>query len=115
MGRLLSQIGSGFTLFYAPIFFVNQVGLSATAVGIGLGSGSISGVVGRFLGVLLPTLNSGGAGGRYCSLCGFCCGFRCVGINLQLSHPLLWVTCSWVWDWSLLACNRSSCSRFDDD
>jgi len=50
MGRLLSQIGTGFTLFYAPIFFVNQVGLSATTVGIGLGSGSISGVVGRFLG-----------------------------------------------------------------
>jgi MFS family permease len=49
-GRLLSQIGSGFTLFYAPIFFVNQVGLSATAVGIGLGSGSITGVIGRFLG-----------------------------------------------------------------
>ncbi len=49
-GRLLSQIGTGFTLFYAPIFFVNQVGLSATVVGIGLGSGSISGVVGRFLG-----------------------------------------------------------------
>ncbi|MBD2017242.1 MFS transporter [Microcoleus sp. FACHB-53] len=49
-GRLLSQIGTGFTMFYAPIFFVNQVGLSATAVGIGLGSGSISGVIGRFLG-----------------------------------------------------------------
>ncbi|NER31115.1 MAG: MFS transporter [Symploca sp. SIO1C4] len=49
-GRLLSQIGSGFTLFYAPIFFVNQVGFSATAVGIALGSSSISGVVGRFLG-----------------------------------------------------------------
>ncbi|MEB3360214.1 MAG: MFS transporter [Synechococcales bacterium] len=49
-GRLLSQLGNGFTLFYAPIFFVNQVGLSATAVGLGLGSGSISGVVGRFLG-----------------------------------------------------------------
>lgn len=49
-GRLLSQIGTGFTLFYAPIFFVNEVGLSATAVGIGLGSGSISGVIGRFLG-----------------------------------------------------------------
>jgi MFS family permease len=49
-GRLLSQIGSGFTMFYAPIFFVNQVGLSATAVGLGLGSSSISGVVGRFLG-----------------------------------------------------------------
>gem|GEM_PF-5919810 len=49
-GRLLSQLGNGFTLFYAPIFFVNQVGLSATAVGIGLGSSSISGVVGRFIG-----------------------------------------------------------------
>jgi MFS family permease len=49
-GRWLSQIGSGFTLFYGPIFFVNQVGLSATAVGIGLGSASISGVIGRFLG-----------------------------------------------------------------
>ena len=49
-GRLLSQIGTGFTLFYAPIFFVNQVGLSATAVGIGLGSSAISGVLGRFLG-----------------------------------------------------------------
>lgn len=49
-GRLLSQFGNGFVLFYAPIFFVNQVGLSAAAVGIGLGSGSISGVVGRFLG-----------------------------------------------------------------
>lgn len=49
-GRLLSQLGNGFTLFYAPIFFVNQVGLSATAVGIGLGSTSVSGVVGRFVG-----------------------------------------------------------------
>ncbi len=49
-GRLLSQLGSGFTLFYAPIFFVNQVGLSATSVGAALGSASVSGVVGRFLG-----------------------------------------------------------------
>ncbi len=49
-GRLLSQIGTGFTLFYAPIFFVNVVGLSATLVGIGLGSASISGVIGRFVG-----------------------------------------------------------------
>ncbi len=49
-GRLLSEIGSGFTLFYAPIFFVNQVGLSATEVGFALGSSSISGVLGRILG-----------------------------------------------------------------
>jgi MFS family permease len=46
-GRLLSQIGTGFTLFYAPIFFVNQVGLSATSVGLALGSGQITGVFGR--------------------------------------------------------------------
>jgi MFS family permease len=49
-GRLLSQVGIGFTLFYAPIFFVSQVGLSATQVGLGLGSGSISGVAGRIWG-----------------------------------------------------------------
>ena len=50
IGRFLSQSGTGFTLFYAPIFFVDRVGLSATAVGIGLGSGSISGILGRVLG-----------------------------------------------------------------
>jgi MFS family permease len=50
IGRLLSQIGSGFTLVYASIFFVNQVGLSATEVGIGVGSQSITGVVGRVMG-----------------------------------------------------------------
>jgi MFS family permease len=49
-GRLLSQLGSGFTMFYAPIFFVNQVGLSAVAVGLGIGSGSISGIAGRIVG-----------------------------------------------------------------
>ena len=49
-GRLLSEIGTGFTMFYAPIFFVNQVGLSSTLVGVALGSGSIAGVAGRFLG-----------------------------------------------------------------
>ena len=50
VGRFLSEVGTGFTLFYAPIFFVNQVGLSATSVGIALGSASISGVLGRILG-----------------------------------------------------------------
>jgi MFS family permease len=49
-GRLLSQAGSGLTFFYLPIFFVNQVGLSSTAVGFALSSASISGVVGRILG-----------------------------------------------------------------
>jgi MFS family permease len=50
VGRLLSQVGTGFTLFYLPIFFVNEVGLSATIVGTALGSASLSGILGRFLG-----------------------------------------------------------------
>ncbi|WP_353735723.1 MFS transporter [Okeania sp. SIO2B9] len=50
MGRLLSQTGTGFTLFYAPIFFVNQVGLSTTSVGIALSSAQISGIIARFFG-----------------------------------------------------------------
>ncbi len=50
IGRFLSEVGSGFTLFYAPIFFVNQLGLSATSVGVALGSASISGIVGRIAG-----------------------------------------------------------------
>jgi MFS family permease len=50
VGRLLSQIGTGFVLFYAAVFFVNQVGLSPFLVGLGIGSESISGVVGRVLG-----------------------------------------------------------------
>lgn len=49
-GRLLLQIGTGFTLFYAAIFFVDRVGLSATAVGLALGSQSLSGILGRFWG-----------------------------------------------------------------
>lgn len=49
-GRLLSQIGIGFVLFYAPIFFVNEVGLSATQVGLGVGSEALSGLLGRFMG-----------------------------------------------------------------
>jgi MFS family permease len=49
-GRLLSQVGIGFTLFYAPIFFTAQVGLSATQVGLGIGLGSVSGIGGRLLG-----------------------------------------------------------------
>ncbi|MFS0516746.1 MDR family MFS transporter [Nostoc sp. UIC 10607] len=50
IGRFLSEVGTGCTLFYAPIFFVNEVGLSATSVGLALGSASISGIVGRIVG-----------------------------------------------------------------
>ncbi|MEM9483750.1 MAG: MFS transporter [Cyanobacteria bacterium P01_F01_bin.116] len=49
MGRFLSQIGSGVVLFYEPIYFVNQVGLSPTQVGIGLSSAAIASAGGYFL------------------------------------------------------------------
>ncbi|AFZ43076.1 major facilitator superfamily MFS_1 [Halothece sp. PCC 7418] len=59
-GRLLSEIGTGFVLFYASIFFVNQVGLSATLVGVALGSGQVAGVLGRFLGGVFTDSKSWG-------------------------------------------------------
>ncbi|MEN9219768.1 MAG: MFS transporter [Thermostichales cyanobacterium GMQP_bins_62] len=50
LGRLLSQMGTGFTLFYAAIYFVGTVGLTATQVGLGLALMSLTGVVGRIAG-----------------------------------------------------------------
>jgi len=49
-GRLLYQAGYGSIQFFIPLIFVNHVGLSATAVGIGMGSGSLAGIIGHFLG-----------------------------------------------------------------
>lgn len=48
-GQLLLFIGQGFTLVYASIFFVNQLGFSATQVGLALSSSGLAGVFGRFL------------------------------------------------------------------
>lgn len=49
LGRFLAQVGSGFTLLYTSIFFVNQLGFSSTSVGLALGSASISGIIGRIM------------------------------------------------------------------
>ena len=49
IGRFLSQIGSGVVLFYVPIYFVNQVGLSPAAVGIGLSSAAMASAGGYVL------------------------------------------------------------------
>ena len=48
-GRLLSQIGTGFTLFSAPIFFAGELGLTGSLIGLGLGLGSLTGVLGRLI------------------------------------------------------------------
>jgi MFS family permease len=50
VGRSLYQAGYGSIQFFIPLIFVNQVGLSATAVGIGIGSGSLAGIMGHLLG-----------------------------------------------------------------
>ena len=60
LGRFLCEVGTGFTLFYAPIFFVNHVGLSSTSVGFALGMASISGVVGRVSGGTLSDIPAWG-------------------------------------------------------
>lgn len=48
--RSFYQAGHGSIHFFMPLIFVNQYGFSATAVGIGMGSGSLAGVLGHFLG-----------------------------------------------------------------
>ena len=60
-GRFLSLIGTGFTMFYAPIFFTKYVGLTAAAVGFGLGSSQLPGILARILG---GTLSDAPAWGR---------------------------------------------------
>ncbi|MBT9314498.1 MFS transporter [Leptothoe spongobia] len=47
-GQLLLYIGQGFTLVYASIYFVNELGFSPTQVGLALSSSGFAGIAGRF-------------------------------------------------------------------
>ncbi len=47
-GQLFLFIGQGFTLVYASIFFVNQLGFSPTQVGLALSSSGLAGIFARF-------------------------------------------------------------------
>ncbi len=49
-GRSLCQVASGLIYFYIPLVFVNQVGLSATSVGLSVGISSLAGIAGHLLG-----------------------------------------------------------------
>lgn len=60
IGRFIFQLGIGFTLFYMTIFFVNQLGFSATSVGLALGSASVAGIVGRLVASSLCDSSLGG-------------------------------------------------------
>ncbi len=50
VGRLFYQLSFGLMNFYIPLLFVNQMGFSATSVGLALGLVSITEVGGHFLG-----------------------------------------------------------------
>ena len=51
VGRGLYQaVVAGIVLFHAPILFVNHFGLSATAVGFGVASGSLTGILANIIG-----------------------------------------------------------------
>lgn len=93
--RALFQAGQGLLQFYIPIVFVNQVGLSATAVGIGVGTASLSGAVGYFFGGSLADCQQWGrkgtlllAGGlSLLATCGLACSNNVpllLGANLML-------------------------------
>lgn len=47
-GQLMLFIGQGFTLVYASIYFVNELGFSPTQVGLAQSSIGVSGLIGRF-------------------------------------------------------------------
>ncbi|MBX9724229.1 MAG: hypothetical protein K2X81_22665, partial [Candidatus Obscuribacterales bacterium] len=49
-GRFVSMIGSGFTAFYAPVFFVNTVHITPTFVGFGIAANSVAGIIARIIG-----------------------------------------------------------------
>lgn len=48
IGQLMLFIGQGFTLVYASIYFVNELGFSTTEVGIAQGCVGVAGILGRF-------------------------------------------------------------------
>lgn len=50
IARFLYQAGHGSIHFFIPLIFVNQLGFSATIVGLGISIGSLAGVGGHVLG-----------------------------------------------------------------
>jgi MFS family permease len=50
VGRFLSMVGTGFTMFYAAVYFESKVGLAAWQVGLGLGLSQAPGLIGRIYG-----------------------------------------------------------------
>ncbi|MBO3461806.1 MFS transporter [Aetokthonos hydrillicola] len=50
IGRILHQVGHGSIHFFMPLIFVNELHFSATMIGLGISIGSLTGVIGNFVG-----------------------------------------------------------------
>jgi MFS family permease len=91
-GRSLCQIGSGLLNFYVPIVFVNEVGLSATSVGLSIGLVSLTEIVGHLTGG--PMADSSRFGRKITLLIAVGLSII-VSLLLSITHslPLLIVAC----------------------
>lgn len=100
-------IGQGFTLVYASIYFVNQLGFSTTQVGLALSSAGISGTLGRFwagnavdapvLGVRLGRRGTLLVAAVLSALACFCLAFAATFPVLVVGNLLLGLGISFYW------------------
>lgn len=88
IARSLYQAGYGSIQFFIPLIFVNQVGLSATAVGIGIGSGSLAGIIGHLLGGYLADAPAYGRKRALLFSAGLAL-FAAIALALSQSLPML--------------------------
>ncbi|MEL6222602.1 MAG: MFS transporter [Cyanobacteria bacterium J06626_14] len=88
LGQLFLFIGQGFTLVYASIYFVNQLGFSPAQVGFALGCSGISGTIGRFFaGTLVETPGIGRRGTLIAS--SVVSAIACFVLSISATLPLL--------------------------
>ncbi|GAB4371435.1 MAG: MFS transporter [Elainellaceae cyanobacterium] len=87
IGRGVYQAGHGLFHFYTPLIFVNQLGFSATTIGLGVGSASIASVIGHILAGSLVDLQPVGRRGTLLMAAGLA-----VAASLSLgATPHLWL------------------------
>lgn len=107
VGQLMLFIGQGFTLVYASIYFVNQLGFSTTQVGLALSSAGISGTMGRFwagnavdgpiLGLQLGRRGTLLVASALSALACFCLAFAATFPVLVMGNLLLGLGISFYW------------------
>jgi len=102
-GQLFLYIGQGFTLVYASIFFVNQLGFSPTQVGLALSFSGFSGIFARFFAgfaIDSPTLGRRGTlllASVFCAIACLCLAFATTFKFLVLGNLLMGIGVSLYW------------------